>query len=112
MRHSGDERLHGRGPTRAAKGIVAVMPRQQSFLYSEEHCGRRLFEGKPQARPEQLMIEEINQNPTKISAHETFSRSISELDRSLTRSRRTTIAEIVTVLAALAAPFLLGKIIS
>jgi hypothetical protein len=32
MRHSGDGRLHGRGPMRGAKGIVAVMPRQQSFL--------------------------------------------------------------------------------
>src|ERR1700691_4400991 len=58
------------------------------------------------------MIEDIKQNSTKMSAHETFRRSIAELDRSLTRSRRTTIAEIVTVLAALAAPVLLGKIIS
>src|ERR1035438_9593716 len=58
------------------------------------------------------MIEDIKQNPTKMSAHETFRRSIAELDRSLTRSRRTTIAEIVIVLAALVAPVLLGKIIS
>jgi diguanylate cyclase (GGDEF)-like protein len=58
------------------------------------------------------MSEDIKQNPTKMSDHETFRQSIAELDRSLTRSWRTTIAEIVTVLAALAAPFLLGKIIS
>jgi diguanylate cyclase (GGDEF)-like protein len=88
------------------------MPRPQSFRYSEEHCDRRFFEGNLQARPDRLMIEDIKQNPTKMTAHETFRRSIAELDRSLTRSRRTTIAEIVTVLAALAAPFLLGKIIS
>src|ERR1700732_2417932 len=78
-------------------------------LYSEEHRGRRLLEGKLQARPDRLMIEDIKQNPTKMSAHETFRRSIAELDRILIRSRRTAIAEIVTVLAALAAPFLLGK---
>jgi diguanylate cyclase (GGDEF)-like protein len=58
------------------------------------------------------MSEDIKLNPTKMSDHETFRQSIAELDRSLTRSWRTTIAEIVTVLAALAAPFLLGKIIS
>jgi diguanylate cyclase (GGDEF)-like protein len=81
-------------------------------LYSEEHRGRRLLEGKLQARPDRLMIEDIKQNPTKMTAHETFRRSIAELDRILIRSRRTAIAEIVTVLAALAAPFLLGKTIS
>jgi diguanylate cyclase (GGDEF)-like protein len=58
------------------------------------------------------MIEDIKQNPTKMSDHETFRRSIEELDRSLTKNWRTTVAEIVTVLAALAAPFLLGKMIS
>jgi diguanylate cyclase (GGDEF)-like protein len=70
------------------------------------------FEGKQQARPDRLMIEDSKQNPAKMSDHETFRRSIAELDRSLTSSRRTTIAEIVTVLAALAAPFLLGTIVS
>jgi diguanylate cyclase (GGDEF)-like protein len=82
------------------------------LLHSEEHCGRRLFEGSLQARPDRLMTEDIKQNATKMSAHETFRRSIAELDRSLARSRRTTIAEIVTVLAALAAPFLFGRTVS
>jgi diguanylate cyclase (GGDEF)-like protein len=72
----------------------------------------RLFEVKLQYRPDRLMSKDIKQTPTKMSAHETFRRSIAELNRSLIGSWRTTIAEIVTVLAALAAPFLLGKIVS
>jgi diguanylate cyclase (GGDEF)-like protein len=58
------------------------------------------------------MIEDRKSNPPKASDHETFRQSIADLDRGLRSSWRTTIAEIVTLLAIIGTRFLPGKAFS
>jgi diguanylate cyclase (GGDEF)-like protein len=55
------------------------------------------------------MIDEIKPKTRDLSNHETFRQTITLLDRSLTRSWRSTLAEIAIVVAAIAAPILLGN---
>jgi len=54
-----------------------------------------------------MTINQSNTTASDVTDHETFRQTIAQLDRSLVRSRRSTIAEIAIVLATIAAPFLL-----
>jgi diguanylate cyclase (GGDEF)-like protein len=53
-------------------------------------------------------MDNVNQDPPERSDHEIFRQSIAELDRIAGSSWRSTIAQIVTVLTAVAAPFCIG----
>ena len=54
-----------------------------------------------------MTINQSNTTASDVTDHETFRQTIAQLDRSLVRSRRSTIAEIAIVLATIAVPFLL-----
>ena len=53
------------------------------------------------------MINQSDATAPKVRDHETFRQTIAQLDRSLIRSRRSTIAEVAIVLATIATPLLL-----
>jgi diguanylate cyclase (GGDEF)-like protein len=55
------------------------------------------------------MIEKATPNMPELSDHETFRQTIIQLDRSLTRTWRSTTGEIAIVLAAIVAPIILGN---
>jgi diguanylate cyclase (GGDEF)-like protein len=55
------------------------------------------------------MIDEIQPKTQELGDHEAFRQTIIQLDRSLTRGWRSTIAEIAMVVATIAAPILLGN---
>ena len=55
------------------------------------------------------MIDEIQPKTQELGDHEAFRQTIIQLDRSLTRGWRRTIAEIAIVVATIAAPILLGN---
>ena len=55
------------------------------------------------------MIDEIQPKTQGLADHEAFRQTIIQLDRSLTRGWRSTVAEIAMVVATIAAPILLGN---
>src|ERR1700674_3316581 len=55
------------------------------------------------------MIDKATPNMPELSDHETFRQTIIQLDRSLTRTWRSTTGEIAIVLATIVAPIFLGN---